>query len=112
MEKNLEALKAALDAEAAGMNPSRSFKANAEAFKAASVAFHDFLLKSIDACGGDTDYIPDANVLSLDIDHAFQAGEEAADAKVPLAPEYSTMNHAALGLVRGADLGGHLVAAE
>ena len=111
MEKHLEALKAALDAEAAGMNPIRSFKANAEAFKAASVAFHDFLLKSIKACGGDTDYMPDANVLSLDIDHAFQAGEEAADAKVPLVPEYDTMNHRALGIVHGAVIG-RLEAAE
>lgn len=104
MEKHIEALKAALDAESAGMNPSRSFKANSEAFKAASIAFHDFLLKSIKACGGDIDYMPDANVLSLDIDHAFQAGEAAADAKVPLVPEYDTMNHRTLGIVRGANL--------
>jgi len=113
MEKHIEALKAALDAEASGMNPSKSFKTNAEAFKAASVAFHDFLLKSIEACGGDIDYMPDANVLSLDIDHAFEAGEAAADAKVPLVPEYDTHNHNALGLVRGANIAQRdLVAAE
>lgn len=105
MEKHLEALKAALDAEAAGMNPSRSFKANAEAFKAASVAFHDFLLKSIEACGGDIDYMPDANVLSLDIDHAFQAGEEAADAKVKFIQPHGTMDSRTQGLqVCGASL--------
>lgn len=104
IESHLNALKADLDAEAAGMNPSRSFKANAEAFKAASVAFHDFLLKSIEACGGDIDYMPEANVLSRDIEIAFAMGEAASDAKVTLVPEYDTHNHNALGLVRGANL--------
>ncbi len=101
MEKHLEALKAALDAELAGMNPRRSFEANAVAFKAASVAFHDFLRSAVEDCGGDIDYLPEANILAQDIDHAFTAGEEAADEAEPFEAPYGTLDHVTQGL-RGA----------
>ncbi|MGV1869747.1 hypothetical protein [Agrobacterium rosae] len=92
MEKHLEALKAALDQASADMGETKSFKSNMASFKAASVAFHDFLRTAVEECGGDADYLPDANVLSLDIDHSFTAGETVEDAKVKFVPSHSTMN--------------------
>ncbi|MDP9572420.1 UNVERIFIED_ORG: hypothetical protein J2W66_002913 [Agrobacterium larrymoorei] len=99
--QHLEALKAALDAEVAGMDPRRSFQANAAAFKAASVAFHDFLRSAVEECGGDADYLPEANILAQDIAHAFTAGEEAADKAEPFEAPYGTLDRVTQGL-RGA----------
>lgn len=99
MEKHLEALKAALDSASAGMGETKSFKSNAAAFKAASVAFHEFLRNGINECGGKGDYyLEDANVLATDIQYAFDDGEAEEDANVRNVPVYSTLNHVQQGI--------------
>lgn len=100
MEKHLEALKAELDKLSEGMSPSKSFKDNTAAFQAASVAFHEFIRNGINECGGDIDYLPEANVLSRDIGHSFTAGEMAADAKEPYEAPHSTMDLRTQGMFK------------
>ncbi len=96
---DIERMKASIEAAAERLGPTKSFESNREALKTMMFEMMNGLASLTHTVGGDSNYVPDADYLSNDIDDAFSDAIDAEDAAQPdYSAPYSTLNHRALGL--------------